>query len=211
MAASPSRAIGLFPTPLLHAPRVLDAALVDALHARCVGAARQSNVRSERLSHTGILSPDEDESLGRVGAQVAPRLEEFGELLFGERLRWLIKELWFNVLETGGQQSLHNHANSLVSGVIYLTPVHPACSTVFVKGLGHPGYVLRNAHAGAAAGPFNADKWVMDGVAAGDLVLFPSYLLHEVPINPGGQRVSLAFNAIPERLDSWGYSIGLTA
>ena len=42
------------------------------------------------------------------------------------------------------------------------------------------------------------------------MVLFPSYLLHEVPRNQGAQRITMAFNAIPDRLDSWGYSIGLS-
>lgn len=42
---------------------------------------------------------------------------------------------------------------------------------------------------------------------AGDLILFASYLLHAVPRNEGPQRISIAFNAIPERLDSWGYTI----
>jgi hypothetical protein len=41
----------------------------------------------------------------------------------------------------------------------------------------------------------------------GDLILFPSYLLHEVPVNQGSERVTLAFNAIPHRLDAWGYSV----
>ena len=45
----------------------------------------------------------------------------------------------------------------------------------------------------------------------GDLVLFPSYLLHEVPLNHGDLRITLAFNAIPSRLDAWGYAIGLSA
>ena len=41
----------------------------------------------------------------------------------------------------------------------------------------------------------------------GDLVLFPSYLYHEVPRNQGEQRITIAFNAIPDRLDCWGYRI----
>jgi hypothetical protein len=44
-------------------------------------------------------------------------------------------------------------------------------------------------------------------VVPGDLLLFPSYLLHEVPANEGAPRVSLSFNAIPNRLTSWGYRI----
>jgi ectoine hydroxylase-related dioxygenase (phytanoyl-CoA dioxygenase family) len=41
----------------------------------------------------------------------------------------------------------------------------------------------------------------------GDVILFPSYLMHAVPPNPGERRVTMAFNAIPSRLDSWGYAV----
>ena len=41
----------------------------------------------------------------------------------------------------------------------------------------------------------------------GDLVLFPSYLMHAVPPNQGERRITLSFNAIPAKLDSWGYVI----
>jgi hypothetical protein len=44
----------------------------------------------------------------------------------------------------------------------------------------------------------------------GDVVLFPSFLLHAVPTNPGERRISLAFNAIPTQLDSWGYKISFS-
>jgi ectoine hydroxylase-related dioxygenase (phytanoyl-CoA dioxygenase family) len=44
----------------------------------------------------------------------------------------------------------------------------------------------------------------------GDLVLFPSYLYHEVPRNQGDQRITIAFNAIPDSLDCWGYRINFT-
>jgi len=33
----------------------------------------------------------------------------------GEKLRWTVKEMWTNMLETGGSQTLHSHANSFVS------------------------------------------------------------------------------------------------
>ena len=65
-------------------------------------------------------------------------------------------------------------------------------------------------HPGAAQGPYNADKWVSPEPAPGDLALFPSYLMHAVPPNAGEQRITLAFNAIPTRLNSWGYEVGFT-
>ena len=50
----------------------------------------------------------------------------------------------------------------------------------------------------------------VDECGPGDMVLFPSYLMHAVPPNAGERRVTLSFNAIPTRLDSWGYIIGFS-
>ena len=37
--------------------------------------------------------------------------------------------------------------------------------------------------------------------------MFPSFLMHAVPPNEGERRITMALNAIPAQLDSWGYSI----
>jgi uncharacterized protein (TIGR02466 family) len=132
-----------------------------------------------------------------VGKLADPKLAEFGELLFGERLRWSIKEIWVNLLEPGGRQAVHTHANSFISGVLYLTRSHPSANIVFHKSLGGTDFIFSNHNKNARIGPFNGGKWV----------LFPSYLLHEVPANQGEQRISIAFNAIPERLENFGYTI----
>jgi uncharacterized protein (TIGR02466 family) len=211
MPAAPSRVIGLFPTPLLHASGVLESATLQALRERFAGAARVANQNSAQLSHTQILHPSADEQLRDVAASVRSRLVEFGTLLFGQELEWLVKELWFNVLEPGGRQAMHNHANSFVSGVIYLTARASGLRHGVHEGHRATGIVFANANANVSMSPFNGDRWVMPKVAAGDLVLFPSFLLHEVPTNQGDQRISMAFNAIPRRLDSWGYSIGFDA
>jgi predicted 2-oxoglutarate/Fe(II)-dependent dioxygenase YbiX len=60
-------------------------------------------------------------------------------------------------------------------------------------------------------GPFNSEKWISPEPKPGDLVLFPSYLMHAVPPNAGERRITLAMNAIPSRLDSWGYTIKFSA
>jgi uncharacterized protein (TIGR02466 family) len=138
---------------------------------------------------------------------ITPKLAEFGALLFGERLAWSLKEMWVNVLDTGGRQAMHNHANSFASGVVYLTATHPAAQTVFMKSPGGTDFIFKNDHAAMTPGPYNADKWVSPAPEPGDLVLFPSYLMHAVPPNPGERRITLSFNAIPARLDSWGYAI----
>lgn len=199
----------LFPIPLQRVRRVLEPALVQALVQHFTAVAERPNSRSEQLAHTELAAPERHALFQQADALIVPRLVEFGELLLGERLDWFIKEIWVNVLDTGGQQSLHNHANSLVSGIVYLTESHPSANTVFIKAAGGSEFVFNNTNARAKLGPYNAHKWVSPDPAPGDLLLFPSYLLHEVPANRGGRRISLAFNAIPRRLDSWGYTLSL--
>jgi len=201
---------GLFPIPLLRASGVLDRALVAGLVAHFSGQALQENNASTQLSHTAMLKPGDTPLLGEVAARLAPKLVEFGTLLFGEPLGWSLKEMWVNLLDTGGRQAMHNHANSFISGVVYLTPTHPDARTVFMKSPGGHDFAFKNDHAGAATGAYNADKWISPQPEPGDVVLFPSYLLHAVPPNPGERRITLAFNAIPTRLDSWGYTIGFS-
>lgn len=199
--------IGLFPTPFMRVPGALPPALVAALVKHFSGMALQDNNASAMLSHTQMLRPSDSGLLIEAAALITPQLMAFGALLFGERMGWSIKEMWVNVLDTGGRQAMHNHANSFISGVVYLTPTHESSRTVFMKSPGGTDFSFKNDHAGIATGPYNAEKWISPLPQPGDLVLFPSYLMHAVPPNEGEQRITMAMNAIPARLDSWGYAI----
>ncbi len=195
-------------------PAALDGAFVSGLvaHFSAPGSGQKyrENNASANLSHSAMLRPSDSPLLVQLAAQLTPQLVEFGTLLFGQALGWSVKEMWVNLLDTGGRQAMHNHANSFVSGVIYLTPTHPDARTVFMKSPGGTDFAFRNDHAGSVTGAYNADKWISPQPEPGDLVLFPSYLMHAVPPNPGERRITLAFNAIPTRLDSWGYSVGFS-
>jgi len=199
--------IGLFPIPFMRAPATLGAPLVNGLVEHFSAQAVQENNASTNLSHTRMLRPDESPLLGEAAARITPKLTDFGALIFGEAMAWAIKEMWVNVLDEGGRQAMHNHANSFISGVVYLTPTHPESRTVFMKSPGGTDFAFRNDHAGTTPGPYSADKWVSPAPDPGDMVLFPSYLMHAVPPNQGERRITLAFNAIPARIESWGYSI----
>jgi uncharacterized protein (TIGR02466 family) len=199
--------IGLFPTPFLRARGALGPALVQHLVAHFESQAKTQNNSSGNLSHTEMLQPADSPLFVEAASLITPKLVEFGALMFGERLGWSIKEMWVNVLDSGGRQAMHNHANSFASGVVYLTPMHPDARTVFMKSPGGHDFAFKNDHAQAQLGPYSADKWVSPEPEPGDLVLFPSYLMHAVPPNPGARRITMAFNAIPTQLDSWGYKI----
>src|ERR1043165_9632953 len=201
---------GLFPTPFMRAPGTLAAPLVARLIEHFTERALRDNTSSPNLVHTEMLRPNDSPLLVEAARLIAPKLVDFGTQLFGERLSWLLKEMWVNVLDTGGRQAMHNHANSFISGVAYLTRTHPEARTVFMRPLGGSDFSFKNDHAGVHTGPYNADKWISMPPEPGDVVLFPSYLLHAVPTNPGERRISLAFNAIPTHLDSWGYTISFS-
>jgi Putative 2OG-Fe(II) oxygenase len=202
-----SEIIGLFPTPLMRVPGSLSRAHIDGLLEHFASSAAIANNSSTNLSHTSMLRPSDSPLLVETATLLTPLLTDFGAVMFGERLGWSLKEMWVNVLNSGGRQAMHNHANSFISGVLYLTPAHPDSRTVFMRAPGGSDFAFRNDHAGVTTGAYNADKWISPHPEPGDLLLFPSYLMHAVPPNPGGQRITLAFNAIPARLDSWGYQI----
>ena len=200
----------LFPTPFMRAPLALPATLVAGLVAHFGKLVNQQNSSSPNLSHTAMLKPSDSPLLVEAAAQIAPLLGEFGKLLFGDQLGWSLKEMWVNVLDAGGRQAMHNHAKSFISGVVYLTPTHPDARTVFMKAPGGSEFSFKHDHASVNTGPYNADKWISPQPAPGDVVLFPSYLMHAVPMNSGDRRITMAFNAIPTHLDSWGYRIAFS-
>ncbi|KAF2990857.1 2OG-Fe(II) oxygenase family protein [Methylocystis sp. MJC1] len=200
----------LFPIPLMRCPGVLSPELVAAAVAAIRDAPIEKNLRSDQLFHTQISDPRHNKLFEQLSELAIPKLADFGALLFGERLQWTIKEMWTNVLEPGGSQALHSHANSFASGVFYLTPSHPGSRTAFVRPPGGFEFSFRHHTRSAAVGPFNAGKYVVPEAEPGDLILFPSYLYHEVPKNQGDVRVTVALNAIPDRLDCWGYEIKFT-
>ena len=202
-----SEVIGLFPIPVMRAPAVIGASLVNSLVEHFVAHATRDNNTSPRLTHTRMLSPEQSPLFVQTAAQLTPYLAEFGAHLFGERIGWSLKEMWVNVLEQGGHQAMHNHANSFISGVLYLTRTHPSAQTMFMKSPGGHDFTFKNDHERITAGPYNSDKWISPAPEPGDVIFFPSYLMHAVPPNAGERRITLAFNAIPSRLDSWGYVV----
>lgn len=199
--------VGLFPTPLMCAPGVIGAALRARVVEKVRGARQKRNVHDDRLSHTEVVDPRTDAVYAEVAAALKPALEEFGALLMGERMGWLVKEFWVNTMQAGGGQAMHNHANSFISIVVYLTDTTDGARTVFYRPIGGGEFAFSNENRSTRYTEFNAKKWQCPPMAAGDAILFPSYLLHEVPAHTGLERMTIALNALPERLDSWGYQV----
>ena len=202
-----SQTFGVFPIPVMK----VDGALPGELVERCIETFRASaeygNPKSDDLSHTDVVAPASLALYREVNDTVMPHLVEFGTYLFGAELGFSIKEIWANVLGQGGAQAIHTHANSFVSGIVYLTESDPSARTVFHRGFGGRDFIFNNENENADIGPFSGTKWMSPPCHPGDLILFPSYVPHEVPRNEGAERMTIAFNAVPNQLDTWGYSI----
>ncbi len=205
-----ARLIDLFPTPFMISRQLLDTGLVDRLRHRALESHKDDNARTGLLSHTEMIDPGEESLFVEVAETVLPEITTFGEHMLGDSFNWTVKEMWMNVLERGGSQFMHSHANSFVSGIVYLSELHPSTRTIFSRGAGGSDFVFKHDVADDKAGKYNAERWMVPEVGPGDVVLYPSYLLHGVPPNEGERRLSLAMNAIPDRLKSFGYEIGLT-
>lgn len=197
----------LFPTPLMRVSSVIDSSENRKLIKRALKEHSLTNSRSSKLAHSQPVVAKSDPDFQALSLKLNDYLRDFGYLLFGENLQWTIKEMWLNVLETGGHQTLHSHANSFISGVLYLSESHESAKTVFHKSLGGQEFTFSNTHESSSITPFNADRWVANEANQGDLLLYPSSLLHAVPVNKGKQRITLAFNALPDRLKSWDYEV----
>lgn len=199
--------VGLFPTPILIARDVIPRALLKAMIAQFEATSTGANVRTALLSHTPVESPRAHENYLAALDHILPQLRAYGKTLMGEELPWAVKEIWINQMVPGGAQKMHNHANSFVSGVIYLTEVDQSAATVFYRPSATTHFLMSNENKRCEIGPYNAPVFRMPATRPGDMVLFPSYLNHEVPPNNGATRMTAAFNALPERLDSWGYTL----
>jgi len=197
----------LFPIPVMRVENFLNSNSMDELVQTLRQSRQENNALTDLLSHTEVVNPQDHPLYQELSESTQEYLRDFGFLLFGENLRWHVKEMWMNFLAKGGHQAMHSHANSFISGVFYLTDSHPSAKTVFHNTMGAREFVFSNNHAESADTPYNSDRWAATNMQQGDLLLFPSYMLHAVPPNEGDERITIAFNALPERLKSWDYEV----
>lgn len=103
-----------------------------------------------------------------------------------------LDSLWVNVLAPGGHHAAHIHPQSIVSGTYYVSLPHGAAGLKFED----PRLPLMMAAPPrkARASPQNR-SFVEMHPKPGDVLLWESYLRHEVPVNNGkSDRISVSFN-----------------
>jgi uncharacterized protein (TIGR02466 family) len=99
-----------------------------------------------------------------------------------------ITQSWINKNDINQSHHIHNHDNSIISGVYYISPNIPS-SILF-----HRNKDSNISYNIGSYNPFNSLDYKVN-VQQGMLILFPSSLNHSVENNTGSeQRISLAFN-----------------
>jgi uncharacterized protein (TIGR02466 family) len=111
----------------------------------------------------------------------------------------IYNDCWFHVTRRGGFFGVHNHPNASWSGVYCVDPGQPGADTKNSGLLSFINPMITSAmhmDAGIANMQLPYSYQVANvSLEAGQLVIFPSWVLHDVkPFEGQGERVTIAFN-----------------
>lgn len=103
-----------------------------------------------------------------------------------------MNSMWVNIMRSGAQHTAHIHPHSIISGTYYLqTP--PGCSAIKFEDP-RLGFFMNAPSLKMTAKKTN-QRFISLQPKAGDLILFESWLRHEVPRNESKiPRLSVSFN-----------------
>jgi uncharacterized protein (TIGR02466 family) len=122
-------------------------------------------------------------------------------LAFAKSLHWDLRggkpkcdSLWVNVMPEGGSHTSHLHPNAVISGTYYVAVPQGAGPIVFED----PRLaMLMAAPSRKANAPRETLTHISETPAPGTLLLWESWLRHEVPLNRAdGLRISVSFNYV---------------
>jgi uncharacterized protein (TIGR02466 family) len=100
-----------------------------------------------------------------------------------------ITQSWVNYTKHGHQHHKHNHPNSILSGVLYIE-TDPKTDLILFTSPILPSYSFKIKE----PNQYNTNN-MANLVNPGQLIVFPSSLIHEVPpVESKKERISLAFN-----------------
>jgi len=105
-----------------------------------------------------------------------------------------LESIWINILPEGGSHSSHLHPGSVISGTTYVTM--PAGTSAIRFEDPRLGFMM-GAPPRKANAPQGAQPFVCLMPKVGEVLLWESWLRHEVPLNMAREdRISVSFNYI---------------
>lgn len=178
--------------------------LNDALEVTCRAIAAEDKA-GQRWSkehgyrgYTSYASLDDLPQRASVFAELVEHLDghvrAFARSLdFDMDLRRLgLDSLWINVLKPGGQHTAHIHPHSIISGTYYVV-VPDGASAIRYEDPRLP--MLMAAPPKKPKAKRANQTFVSAAPSAGTILLWESWLRHEVPVNTAkSERISISFN-----------------
>jgi uncharacterized protein (TIGR02466 family) len=186
---------GLFVTKLYEAEPAGQALLAELAHsirtlAQDDSAGRRWSKEHRYAGYTSYASlndlPRRDPALGDLARLLTRHATTFAqECGFDLRRTPKLDSMWVNLLKAGGHHSGHIHPHSLISGTFYVEVPAGAGAIRFED----PRLPLM------MAAPPRADNFIAIGPRPGLLLMWESWLRHEVLSGSGrGDRLSVSFN-----------------
>jgi len=121
---------------------------------------------------------------------VAAFVDDLAFDLDGKKIR--LEDIWINILPEGGIHTSHIHPHSVISGTTYVAMPEGASAIRFED---PRSAMMMAAPVRLADAREEMRSFVYVAPEVGDVLLWESWLRHEVPMNRGeGERVSVSFN-----------------
>ena len=181
-----------------------DPALLAELEHSCRTLARDDRAGRQWAKDNGYAGytsyaslsdlPVRDPAFGDLRRRLDGHVRRFAALAHmdpgGRRLK--LDSLWVNVLKSGGGHSGHIHPHSAVSGTLYIC-VPPGSGGLKLEDPRLP--LMMAAPNRTADAPEAARRFVEIAPAPGTVLLWESWLRHEVPAGTAkSERISISFN-----------------
>tara|TARA_R110000803_G_scaffold54008_1_gene110573 strand:+ start:377 stop:1033 length:657 start_codon:yes stop_codon:yes gene_type:complete len=134
---------------------------------------------------------------------------KFGKMLGYQYDNYKLSQSWLTWKSPGQQHIKHSHANSLISGVFYYGTFNKDTPSIdFHKNESNSSLTLSPSQESNKDYTFSSLNFTLKA-GPGMVILFPSNLIHSVPINNTRfTRKSLSFNIIPQ--EGFGVENNLT-
>ena len=178
---------GIFPVPIYQT--TLNRELTTEEISFCNQLEKIKNTGNYNSKNNYIL---DEKPLAKLKEELFLRVENFFERIVTPKYNVspYITQSWINWTETNETHHMHAHSNSFISGVFYLNANREYDSIKFHRHNTYQGLKIPTSDSHV----FNSQSWTFS-VHTGEIILFPSYLSHEVNEKIGDNvRTSLSFN-----------------
>ena len=181
---------GVFPCPLYTTHRESN---LDESELQDVESIIKGGMRNNKYNSTSNDSYIFNTKLGKIKKFCEQHIESYVEKVINPKddLNFYITQSWLNLTKHGESHQQHWHPNSIISGVFYISTVEN--DGIFFHNPLNKVKEMFNILS-VSNNMFNSGKRMLP-VKALDLILFPSWVEHNVNTNQGDKdRISIAFN-----------------